>query len=72
MVLWTFPFVGRHKDVFIYVQATSQVRVKRLTQRRLGERRQDVSVVCLHNVLLERCFDVSRGRLNDVPSVRLY
>ena len=35
------------------------------------ERRQDVSVVRLHDVLLERRNDVSKGRNNDFPSVRL-
>ena len=34
------------------------------------KRRQDASVVRLHDILLERRDDVSRG-LNDVPSVRL-
>ena len=37
----------------------------------LMERCQDVSVVRLHNVLLESRDDVSRGRNSDVPSVRL-
>ena len=32
---------------------------------------QDVSVVRPHNVLLERSNDFSRGRNNNVPSVRL-
>ena len=36
------------------------------------ERRQDVSVVRLHDALLERRDDVSRGRNNEVPSVRLH
>ena len=36
------------------------------------ERRQNVSVVGLHNNLLERRNDVSKGRNNDVPSVRLH
>ena len=36
------------------------------------ERQQDVSVVCLHDVLLERRDDVWRGRNNDVQSVRLH
>ena len=35
------------------------------------ERRQDVSVVRLHNILLEGRDDVSKGLNNDVPSVRL-
>ena len=36
------------------------------------ERRQDVSVVRLHDVLLVCCDDVSRGRNDDVLSVRLH
>ena len=36
------------------------------------ERRQDVLVVRLHGVLLERHNDVSRGRKNDAPSLRLH
>ena len=36
------------------------------------ERRQDVSVVRLHGVLLERHNDVSKGRNNDAPSLRLH
>ena len=35
------------------------------------ESRQDVSVVRLYNILLERREVVSRGRSNDLPSVRL-
>ena len=35
-------------------------------------RRQDVSVVRLHDILLERCGDVSKGCNNDVSSVRLH
>ena len=35
------------------------------------ERRQDVSVVRLY-VLLERHNDVSKGRNNDAPSLRLH
>ena len=35
------------------------------------ERRQDISVVRFHDVLLESC-DVSRGSNNVVPSVRLH
>ena len=35
------------------------------------EGRQDVSVVRFHDILLERCNDVSRGHNNNVPSVRL-
>ena len=36
------------------------------------ERRQDVSVVRLRYVLLERHNDVSKGRNNDAPSLRLH
>ena len=36
------------------------------------ERRQNVSVVRLHNILLERRDDVSRGRNNNVSLVRLH
>ena len=36
------------------------------------ERRQDASVVRLHNILLVCCGDVSWGRNDDVPSVRLH
>ena len=36
------------------------------------QRRQDVSVLRLPDVLLERCNDVSKGRNNDVPSARLH
>ena len=36
------------------------------------ERPQDVSVVHLHNVLLERHNKVSKGRNNDAPSLRFH
>ena len=36
------------------------------------ERPQDVYVVRLHNVLLERCTNLSKGRNNNVPTVRLH
>ena len=36
------------------------------------ERRQDVSVVHLYDVLLERHNDVSEERNNDAPSLRLF
>ena len=35
------------------------------------ELRQDFSVVCLHDVLLERRNDASKGCNKDVPSARL-
>ena len=36
------------------------------------ERHQGVSVVRLRDVLLERRNDISKGRNNEVPSVRLH
>ena len=36
------------------------------------ERRQDVSVIHLHDILLERCDHVSRGHNKKVSSVRLH
>ena len=36
------------------------------------ERRQDVSVVRLHDVLVERHKDVSKKRNNNAPSLRLH
>ena len=36
------------------------------------ERRQDVSVVRLHNILLGRNNNVSKGRNGDAPSLRLH
>ena len=36
------------------------------------EYRQDASVVFIHDILLERRDDVSRGLNNDVPPVRLH
>ena len=36
------------------------------------ERRQDVLVVHLRHILLERHNDVSKGRNNDAPSLRLH
>ena len=38
----------------------------------LMERRQDISVIRLHDIWLERCDGVSRGYGNDVPSVRFH
>ena len=59
----THPTLRRHGDAVTTSLSMSQRR------RRYGpnetpnnvsmERRQDVSVVCLHEVLLERCNDVS-------------
>ena len=36
------------------------------------ERGQDVSVLRLHDILLERHNDFSKGRNNDAPSLRLH
>ena len=36
------------------------------------ERRQDVSVVCLYEILLECHNDVSRGRNNDTSQLRFH
>ena len=36
------------------------------------ERRQDVSTVRLHDALLERHNDVSKGRNSNAPSLRLH
>ena len=36
------------------------------------ERRQDVSVVRLHDILLERHNDVPKGPNNDAPLLRLH
>ena len=61
-------------DVYLYVPATSQVRLKWNIQRCLDgtSPSQDVSVVRLRDVLLERRDDVSRGPNNNVLSVRLH
>ena len=49
----------RHNDVYVSNDVSM-------------ERRQDVSVVHLHDVLLESRDNVSRGRNNDVRSVGLH
>ena len=59
-------------DACLYLPATSQVRLKWNTLRRLNGRRQVASVVRLHDVLLECRGDLSRGRNNDVSSERLH
>ena len=63
----------RRNHVHLYVPAMSQVSLKWNTQRCLDgtSPSQDVSVVRLHDVLLERRDDVSRGPNNNVLSVRL-
>ena len=67
----------RLKDVSLYVPATWQVRLTQRNEKNetpndvLVERCQDISLVRLQYILLERNDDVSIGRYNDVPSVRL-
>ena len=62
----------RHSDVSLYVSVTSQVRLSVRLNDVSMERRQDVSVVHLYDVLLERLNDVSKGRNNDAPPLRLH
>ena len=62
----------RRNDVSLYVPATSQVRLKWNTQRRLDGTSPRLSVVRLHDVLLERHNDVSKERNNDAPLLRLH
>ena len=66
------PALRRRSDVSLYVPVTSQVHLKWNIQRSLDERREDVSMVRLYDVLLERHNDVSKGRNNDAPSLRLH
>ena len=65
----------RQKDVVMTSACTSQRRRRYVSNETPNdvsvERRQDVSVVRLHNILLEGRDDVSKGLNNDVPSVRL-
>ena len=72
---WTHPAIKRRGDVVTASVCTSQPRYRYVPNETTNdiflERRQDVSVVCLHNVLLERCDDVLTERNNDVPSVCL-
>ena len=62
----------RRNDVFMYIPTTFEAVSNEKHNNVSVEHRQDVLVVPLHNVLMERRYNVSRGRLNDVPSVRLY
>ena len=70
------PATRRPGDVVTTCLCTSQRRrsyVANETPNDVSmESRQDVSVVRLHNILLERCEDVLRERKNDVSSVRLH
>ena len=66
----------RQQDVVTTSFCVSQGRWKYISNETPSdvsmEHRQDFSVVCLHNILLERRDDVSSGRNNDVSSVRLH
>ena len=67
------PALRRRGDVGTTSLCTSQLRGRYVPNQEpndiLMERRQDVSVVCLHEVLLERRNNVSKECNNDVPSV---
>ena len=58
----------RRNGVFMYIATTFEAVSNEKPKNVLVERRQDVLVVLLHSVLMERRYDVSRGRLNNVPS----
>ena len=64
----------RHRqDVSLYVPATLQVRPKWNTQRRLnGTSPRRLSGTSPRGYILERRDNVSRGRNNEVPPVRLH
>ena len=62
----------RSIDVSLYVPGMSQVRLNKTPNDVSVELRQDVSVVRLHNVLLVCRDDISWGRNDNVPSVRLH
>ena len=72
----THPVTRRRGDVVATSLCTSQRRrsyVSNETPNDVSvERRQDVSVVRLHDILWEHCDDVSRGRNINVSSVRLH
>ena len=72
----THPETRRRGDVVTTSLCMSQWRRRYVSNETLNEvsveRRQDVSVVRLHNVLLVCCDDVSWGRNEDVPYVRLH
>ena len=72
----THPAIRLRGDVVTTSLCTSQRRHMYAPNKTLNdvllERRQDVSMVRLQYVLLERCDDVLKGRNNDVPSVHLH
>ena len=63
----THPATRRRSDAVTTSLCMSQWRRRYVS----NETPNDVSVVRLHGILLERRDDVSRGRNNDGPSVRL-
>ena len=65
---YAHPATRRCGDVVTTSLCTSQRRRRYVS----NETPNDVSVVCLHDVLLECRGNVSRGRNEDVPSVRIH
>ena len=76
MDIKTHPALRRRGDIVTTSLCTSQRRRRYFPNETPNdvsmERRQNVSVVRLHNILLERRNDVSKGHNNDVPSERLH
>ena len=74
-LLPTLPVLRRRSDVATRSLCTSQWRRRYVSNETPNDvsmvRRQDVSVVRLHDFLLERPNDVSKGRNSHVPSWRL-
>ena len=72
----THPAIRRRGDVVTTSLCSSQrhcIYVRNETPNDVSlQHRQDVSMVRLHYVLLERCDDVLKGLNNDVPSVHLH
>ena len=63
-------------DIVTTSLCTSQQRCRYISNKTPNdlsvEHRKDISVVPLHNIILECRVDVSRGRNDNVPSVRLH
>ena len=73
--IFTHPTTRRH-DYVVTTSLCTPLRHRRYVSNETPNdvstgRPQDVSVVCLYNISLERTDDVSRGRNNDIPSVYL-
>ena len=70
------PVLRRRGDVASTSLCTSQRRCRYVSNETPNEvsmeLRQDVSVVRLYDVLLERHNNISKGRNNDAPSLRLH